>query len=118
MFATPQDYYDTAMKYMSAFPKTLDEVQDVAKKAKTVVDTEVKNAKEVISIYNRATRGDTSVNEIMSANKKAQELMVATRFVTVLAIPGGIFMLPAMIEASKEFDFDFVPASVSKEFGI
>jgi hypothetical protein len=118
MFTTPQDLFTQATKYMAAIPKTTEEVQAVLTKAKTVAEVEAQNAKEVIATYNKATRGDASINEITQANKKAQELMVAARFATVLAMPGGIFMMPMLIEASKEFDFDFVPASVSKEFGI
>lgn len=58
------------------------------------------------------------MNEIMQANKKAQEVAVAARFAAVMAMPGAIFALPFIVEASKEYDFEFVPASVSKEFGI
>lgn len=118
MFTNPQEIYNNAVKYMSAFPKTIDEVQEFSKKVRAVVDAEINNAKEIIGTYNKATKGDASINEIMSINKKAQEMMVAARFATVLAIPGGAFMVPLLVEASREYDFDFVPASVSKEFNI
>lgn len=118
MFSTPQDFFNTTTKYVSSFPKTVDEVKEVGEKIKRVVNTEQENFKEVVSIYNRALKGDVSMNEIMKANKKAQEVAVAARFATIMAIPGAIFALPFMIEASKEYDFDFVPTSIEKEFNI
>lgn len=118
MFTTPQDFYKQAAKYMTAFPKSTKDFQDIADKTRAVLETENKNLKEVISTYNRAAAGNASINEISAANKKAAELMVAARFAAVAAMPGGIFMLPVLIEASKEYSFDFVPESVAKEFGI
>lgn len=57
MFTTPQDLYNTTTKYLSSFPKTLDEVKEVGEKIKRVVETEQQNAREVVSVYNKATRG-------------------------------------------------------------
>lgn len=118
MFTTPQDFFNTTTKFMSRFPKTLDEVKEVGEKIKRVIEVEQENAKEVVSVYNKAAKGDASMNEIMKANKKAQEVATAARFAAVMAMPGAIFALPFMIEASKEYSFDFVPASVAKEFNI
>lgn len=103
---------------MSSFPKTFDEVIEVNEKIKRVIEVEQKNAKEVVSIYNKAAKGDASMNEIMAANKKAQDLATAARFAAVMAMPGAIFALPFMVEAAKEYSIDFVPASVAKEFDI
>lgn len=118
MFTTPQDFYNAATKYIAALPKTPTDLQEMVEKTKKVVQVEADNAKEVITTYNKAANGNASMSEISKANKKAQELMVAARFATVVALPGGVFALPFLIEASKEYGFDFVPASVSKEFGI
>lgn len=118
MFTTPQDFYTQATKYFSAFPKTAEELQSFADKSKAVIDAETKNVKEVIVTYNKALKGDASINEISAANKKAQELAVSARFAAIMAMPGGIFMIPALVEASKEYNFDFIPASVAKEFDI
>ena len=93
-------------------------MKEVGEKVKKVIETEQENAKEVVSIYNRAARGDASLNEITKANKKAQEVATAARFAAVMAMPGALFALPFMIEASKEYGFDFVPESVSKVFDI
>jgi len=118
MFRTPQDLYNTATKYAKAFPTSLEDAKALGEKVKKVIEVEQENAKTVVATYNKAQRGDASINEIVSANKKAQELLVSARFAAFMAMPGSVFMLPFAIEASKEFDFDFVPASVEKEFSL
>jgi hypothetical protein len=118
MFRTPQDLYDTATKYVKALPTNVEDAKALAEKVKKVVEVEQEKVKTVVSTYNKAQRGDASINEIVAANKKAQDLMVSARFAAFMAMPGAIFALPFAIEASKEYDFDFLPASVEKEFDL
>jgi hypothetical protein len=35
-----------------------------------------------------------------------------------MAVPGAVFALPVLAKIADEYDFDFVPASVKKEFNI
>jgi hypothetical protein len=118
MFTTPQDYFKAVQDTFAAFPKTQEDITSVFEKTKNVVETETANAKEVISTYNKAAKGDASLNEIAAANKKAQELLIAARFATVMAMPGAVFALPLLSKMADEYSVDFVPASVKKEFGI
>ena len=118
MFTTPEDYYKTTVKYFSSFPKTFNEAKELGEKVKKVIETEKENTKEVISTYNRALRGCASYTEVAEVNKKAMEVATAARFAATLAIPGAIFALPLVIEASKEYDFKFLPESVIKEFNL
>lgn len=112
MFKTkPEDFFKTAQENFSKLPKTTDELQELAKKAKNVIDVETANAQELISIYTKAYTGDASVNEIAAANKKLKELAVATRFAALMYIPGAALMVQSL-------PADFIPASVKKEFGI
>ena len=118
MFTTPQDYFKSVQDSLASFPKTEEDIKAVFEKTKNVVTTEAASAKEVIATYNKASRGEASMNEISLANKKAQELFVAARFAAVMALPGAIFALPVLSKMADEFDVDFVPASVKKEFSI
>jgi len=118
MFNTPQEVFEKSKKYLESFPKSIDDVKEVGEKIKRVVEVEQENAKDVFTAFNKAARGDASINEISAVNKKAQELAVAARFAAFAAMPGAIFALPFVIEASKTYDFEFVPKSVSKEFNI
>jgi len=108
---TPEDFFKTAQESFSKLPKTPAELQEVAQKAKNVIDAETENARELMSIYSKAYTGDASVNEIAAANKKLKELAVATRFAALMYIPGAAFMVQSL-------PADFVPASVKKEFNI
>jgi hypothetical protein len=58
------------------------------------------------------------MNEISLANKKAKELFVTARFAATMMIPGAVFALPVLTKLADEYDFDFIPASVKKEFEI
>lgn len=121
MFAnlkTPQDLFNLSQAYFKALPKNPTEVAEAFGKVKNVLQTEASNAQSVYATYEKAAKGDASINEIAEANKKAQELMVATRFGMLLAIPGAMFILPAVIETAKEAGVDIVPASVKEEFNI
>lgn len=118
MFTTQQDYFNAVQSTFALFPKTPEEVKVTLEKAKKVVDAETANIKEVISTYNKAATGAATFNEITQANKKATELFVTTRFVAVMALPGAILALPFLSKIAEEYDFDFVPVSVQKEFKI
>ncbi len=118
MFTSPQDLYKTATKFANIIPTTPAQVKDTSDKIRKIAESEVSSVKEVMSILNKAQRGDASMNEMMSVNKKVQDLGVAFRFAAFMAMPGALFALPFAIEMSKEFDIDFVPASVSKEFDL
>jgi hypothetical protein len=118
MFTTAADYIKTTTDYISAFPKSPEEIKEVFEKAKNVFDTEVQNSKEVIRTYSLAAKGEASLKEISTANKKAQEVLIATRFASIMAMPGAIFALPVLSKIADEYAFDLVPASVRKEFNI
>jgi hypothetical protein len=115
---TPQEFLDLSTEYFSALPKTMDEVTAVAGKVKTVLEIETANAQSVIAAYQKAAKGDASINDIALANKKAQELMVTARFAAILAMPGSIFILPAIAKAAKNFSVELYPASVKEEFSL
>jgi len=118
MFTSSQDYFKAVQDTFSKFPKTPQDVKALIEKTQAVVTTESENVKQVIATYNRATTGDASINEITEANKKTKDLLVTARFAAVMALPGAIFALPLLAKAAEEYDVDFVPASVKKEFNI
>jgi hypothetical protein len=118
MFTTPQDYFKAVQESFTPIPKSVDEAKSVMDKAKKVVETETGNVKKIIATYNRLSTGDASMNELTSAQKTAKELFVATRFAATMAIPGAVFVLPALVKIADEYDFKFVPESVKKEFNI
>ncbi len=118
MFTTPQDYFKALQDTFAALPKTPEDVKKVFEKSQAVVAAETAKVKEVVSIYNKAGSGDASINEISSANKKAKELLITARFAAVMALPGAVFALPVLAKVAEEYDFEFIPASVKKEFNI
>ena len=94
--STPQEFFNLTQDYLKLFPKNEHDVREVASKVKGVYISETKKALEMLKTYNKATSGDASPNEIASANKLAQELMVTARFAAFMAIPGSIFALPVV----------------------
>lgn len=118
MFTTPQDYYNAFQATFAALPKTPEDVKAILEKTQRVVQAETENVKTVVSTYNKAASGDASINEIVAANKKAKELAVTARFAAVMALPGAVFALPILTKIAEEYDFDFIPASVRKEFEV
>jgi hypothetical protein len=118
MFTTSQDYFKATQDAFAKFPKTPQDVKALVEKTQAVVTAETENVKQVIATYNRATTGDASINEITEANKKTKELFVAARFAAVMALPGAIFALPLLAKAAEEYNVDFIPTSVKKEFNI
>lgn len=115
---TPQDFFNLSQTYYKAVPKNEQEVKEFAGKVKNVITAETEKASSVLKTYQKAMTGDASVNDIAVANKQAEALMVSARFATILAIPGGIFMLPFLGELAEELDVELIPESVHKEFGI
>lgn len=115
---TPQDYFNLTTKFFASIPKTPAELKTSLEKVHAVIETEKQNSIDACKIYQRATTGDASANEIAEANKKAAEVMKAAAFASMLAVPGALFVLPLLVEAANEYDVDLVPKSVAKEFNI
>jgi hypothetical protein len=113
---TPQDLFKLTTDYFAGYPKTPEEMKSAMEKAQSAFTEEADNVKEVISIYTRASRGDATMNEIASANKKAKDSFVAARFAAFMSMPGAVFMLPSMTQAAAELGAEFVPASVKRAF--
>lgn len=113
---TPQDLFKLTTDYFAGYPKTPEDMKVAVEKAQAAFTEETENAKEVISIFTRAASGNATMNEIQSANEKAQKALAAARFATVVAMPGGIFMLPALTKMADTLGVDFVPESVKKAF--
>jgi hypothetical protein len=118
MFATPQDFFKTASATFAALPKTPEDFQAVLTKAKNVYDVEAKNGKAVFDTYAKAAKGEATVNEIVTANQKAKDLMVASRFACLMSLPGSIFALPALTKLEDTMSITLVPKSVKKEFNL
>jgi hypothetical protein len=117
-FKTPMDFFTQFTDYAKSFPKTEAEIKDMLVKAKNVFEKEAANSKDVWNTYRKMSTGDASMNEINAANKKTQELLKSTRFAFLLALPGTVFLLPAIIKFAEQYDIDLVPSSVSSEFGL
>lgn len=118
MFTTPQDYFKAMTNAYAALPKTPEAFKDVMEKTKKVVETEIDNVKKVISVSNKASTGNASINELSSIKDTTKDLLVTARFAAVLTIPGVVFALPVLSKLADEYSFDFVPKSVKKEFAI
>jgi hypothetical protein len=117
-FKTPQDFFNMTTSFFKAVPKTPTEAKAAMEKVQTVIKTEFDNSQEVMKTYAKAVNGDATPKEITAANKKAVELVKATTFASMLAVPGAIFVLPAIVEKAKEYSIDLVPASVAAQFDI
>lgn len=115
---TPQDYMKSITSVYTAMPKTPHDIKTTAEKVQLVLKTEYENTQDVLKVYKKVSTGDASMNEITDANKKTMELLKTTVFAGLLSIPGTLFILPALVSQAKEFDIDFVPKSVSKQFAI
>jgi hypothetical protein len=117
--STMQDAFEQSQKFFKSLPKTTEETKAFLEKVKNVYTKEAKKAADVIKTYQKVATGDASVNEIAIANKQAQSLMVTARFAALMAIPGAIFMIPALSKIEIELDADdIIPDSVRREFGI
>lgn len=118
MSKSPQEYFKMFMDYASLFPKNEREITESLEKIKLVLQTEVNNSKDMWNTLQKATTGDASMNEILAANKQAKNLLIATRFAFILALPGSIFILPLLIEFATQYGIDLIPASVRREFNL
>lgn len=117
-FKTPFELFESFSNYAKSFPKNPDEIKEILAKAKNVLEAEAQNSKDLWTTYQKMSTGDASINEINAANKKTQELLKTTRFAFLLALPGTVFLLPAIVKFAKEYDIDLIPSSVSSEFNI
>lgn len=117
-FPDPAEFVTATTNYLKTFPKNEKEIKETLQKVKNVFEAEAANSKSLWATYQKMTTGDASINEITAANKKAQELLKSTQFALLLAVPGSVFLLPAIIKFASEYDIDLVPSSVSKEFGL
>ena len=117
-FPNPVELINATTDYFKSFPKNEAEIKEALKKVKTVFETEFTNSKDLWASYQKMATGDASINEINAANKKVQELLKSAHFAFLLALPGSVFLLPAIIKFAKEYGIDLVPNSVSKEFDL
>lgn len=115
---TTQDFFKPATDMFASMPKTHADVKAAFDKIQQVFTTELTNSQTMWKTYQRAATGDATQNEITAANKAAAELIKTSTFASVLAIPGAVFVLPAIIEKAKEYKIDLVPASVAEHFNI
>ena len=118
MNTKPYDYFKAMTDAYIALPKTPEAVKAMLEKTKKVVDEETANVKKVITVCNKSATGNSSVNEIQDATDLAKDLLVTARFAAVMAIPGTVFVLPVLSKFADEYNFEFVPKSVKKEFAI
>jgi len=120
MFTTtaPQDFFKLTSDFFKTVPKTAEDTKELLDKIQAVFKDEYENSQDMWKIYQKAATGDATVNEIAEANKKAAELLKATKFATIMAFPGAVFFLPALVELAKTHGVDLVPASVAKQFDI
>lgn len=118
LFKNPTDIFKITSDFVQSLPKTPEDLKTTFEKIQAIFETEAKNTQEMWKIYNKASQGEASLNEIYKANKMAQELLKSTRFAMLMAIPGSVFLLPIIVEMAKEYDVDLVPASVTEQFEI
>ncbi len=117
-FKTPQDYFNAMSTAFSSLPKTQKDVNAAFEKLQAVFAAEAGNSTAMWKTFQKAATGNATANEIAAANKQAAELLKATQFATLIAIPGVLFALPAIVEAAKAYGIDLVPASVATQFNI
>jgi hypothetical protein len=121
MFETmfnPVEFYKNFSDSFTKFPKSETEMKEFLNKLKNVFETEYKNSKVMWETYQKAMTGDATVNEIALANKKLKAALTTARLGFILALPGAIFILPAIVKIAKEYDIDIIPQSVYKEFNL
>jgi hypothetical protein len=113
---TPYDYFKITRDMLAALPKTQLDVKNTFEKVHTVFQAEAANSHKMWKTYEKSFTGDASINDIAAANKQAEQLMKATGFAFLIAMPGTIFVLPAIIAAANSQGFDIVPETVKREF--
>ena len=114
---TPIDYLNDISNVFKSLPKTEEEIKETLGKVKNVLDAEGQNVVDMWKSYQKASTSH-SVNDIMTANKKAQEVIGTVSFASFLLLPGSFFVLPVLIEFAKLYKIELVPASIKKEFNI
>lgn len=115
---TSQQIINSTFQFWNNIPKNESEIKKSLEKLKSVFEDEFETTKDMWATYAKAVKGDATTNEIISANKKLQDMLVSARFLTVLAIPGAILMLPEIVKTAQNYGIDLVPASVSKHYKI
>ncbi len=116
LFKTPTETMNAFTEYFSLFPKTESEITAALEKVKAVFQTEIKNSTSLWNTYQKVLTGEANFQEITQANKKLQRLLISTRFGAFMAIPGAVFMLPALIKFAKDYNVDIIPDSVKDTF--
>lgn len=112
----PKEIFEQSKGFYNQVPKNEKDARAFFEKVKAVLQDESKNATLMWEIYQKSLTGDASFNEIKRANEIYLELLKSTRFAVILAFPGAVFALPALVKVSKEFGVDLVPESVIKHF--
>jgi hypothetical protein len=115
---TTQQIINSTFQFWNNIPKNESEIKKSLEKLKSVFEDEFESTKDMWATYAKAAKGDATTNEIISANKKLQDMLVSARFLTVLAIPGAVLMLPEIVKTAQNYGIDLVPASVSKHYKI
>ena len=113
-----QDFVNYTTKAFEAIPKTTAEFTTFAGKVKSVIETETKNNTEMFKTYQKSLKGDATPKELAAANKQAAEFIKGAVFTSMLAVPGGVFVAPAIVKQAREHNIHLVPASVAAEFNI
>lgn len=115
-FKTPQEYFKLSTDFLAGLPKTQAEAKDLFQKVQTTFSEDMADNQAMWRIYQKATTGDATTNEISKANKTATELLKASSFATLVAMPGSVFLLPLLIDKAKEHGIDLIPKSMATMF--
>lgn len=115
---TPQDFFKVTSDMFAILPKTPTDLKNTFEKVHAVFQAEAFNSHKMWQTYERSLTGDASINDIAAANKQAEQLMKSTGFAFLVAMPGTIFVLPAIIAAANSQGFDIVPETVKREFNL
>jgi len=115
---TPQEFFKAATDFFAIVPKTPEDAKVVMEKVQNILKTEYENGQDMVKTYQKTILGNATANELADANKKATELAKFTAFAGLVAIPGAVFVLPAIVEKAKEHKIDLVPKSVAEQFNI
>jgi hypothetical protein len=99
-------------------PKNQEEVKENFERLKRVFESQYKDSASMWKTYQEAMVGNASQEDIKKANASAQEMLKLAGFSFAVALPGTIFILPAMIHFAKSIDVDIVPTAVKKEFDL
>lgn len=112
----PKEIFEQSRSVYDQFPKNAEQAKEFFEKVKAVLQDESKNAQTMWDTYQKSLTGDASFNEIKKANEIYVELLKSTRFAALVAIPGAVFMLPALVKIADQFGVDLVPKTVAQHF--